>query len=99
MNEEQLREAYPFLYAKQKNREQANELIDKRFFGIQFGEVNKVDSPGANNEINLNNNDGPLEDDKASGTQELTSRGEAVNFITNFTSMRKTLIASSIESL
>jgi len=41
MNEEQLREAYPFLYAKQKNREQANELIDKGFFRKQFKEVNK----------------------------------------------------------
>jgi hypothetical protein len=59
MNEEQLREAYPFLYAKQKNREQANELIDKGFFRKQFTEVNKGVSADANNEISLDNNDGP----------------------------------------
>lgn len=59
MNEEQLREAYPFLYEKQKNREQANELIDKGFFGKQFREVNKGDSADVNNEINLNNNEVP----------------------------------------
>jgi hypothetical protein len=59
MNEEQLREAYPFLYAKQKNREQANELIDKGFFRKQFTKVNKGDSAEAKNEINLDNNEGP----------------------------------------
>ncbi len=47
MNEDQLREAYPFLYEKQKNRKEAHKLMEKEFFGKQFREVN--DEKGSTN--------------------------------------------------